>query len=194
VAWPPRLVTPGSSRTFCAAVALGLALVPREATADERHGLRWAGDARIATSTRGAVLFGPALRFRYGVGITRQAPGDDSARDRLVGSFAGGELSAGLLVGGTERDRYGALTLLAFRPWLSRHQSEWFLGTERWSVLGALLPEVGVTFGMKEVPRLHLGWDIALGPRPFQIVPGVVWVSPGHRLPVLFTLAFRVPM
>jgi hypothetical protein len=181
-----------SSRTLQAMLALGLAFWSRQASAEERQGLRWVGDARVAAGTRGSALFGPALRFRYGLRLGNKDL-EDGPADRISGSFMGGEISAGLLLGAPEPNRFGTLTLVAFRLWLSRHQPDWFLRTERWSVLGALLPEVGATFGMRG-RRLHLGWDLPLGPRQFQVVPGVVWFPTGTVPPLLFTLAFRVPM
>lgn len=194
-----RLVLPASA---AAVAALAVLLVEGEARAQQNDGLRWVGDARVGAATNGAFMLGPALRFRQGwriATVSRHDADDDGEDDAdvadiLVGSFLGGELSAGLLVGAPEPNTFGALTLVALRPWLSQNQTYGFLRTELWSVLGTLLPEVGVTFGMRKVPRMHLGWDVPLGPHEFQFVPGVVWFSPGHHVPLLFTLAFRVPM
>jgi hypothetical protein len=175
------------------ALGLAVALLPDTAGADPKTGLRWVGDARAAVSVEGGFLAGPALRFRYGSRLGRW-PKADTLADVALGSWAGAEISAGLLVGAPEPESHGAIVLLGFRPWLSRRQADWFLRTERWSVLGALLPEVGVTFGFRRVPRLHLGWELPFGSRHVHVVPGVVWISPGERLPLFFTAAFRVTM
>ncbi len=179
------------------AVAIGLA--PRLAHAEQNDGLRFLGDARLAVGTTGGVVGGPALRFRYGGRFIRR-PVADTPADWLVGSWVGVEVSAGLLVGATEPGDFGAITLFGLRPWLSRQQSDWFLRTERFSVLGALLPEVGIAFGLPERihvwPRPYLGWDLALGGKHLHVVPGIVWIIPPKReeLPIYVTLALRVPM
>jgi hypothetical protein len=173
-------------------VAVAVGLAPRLARADD-EGLRFLGDARVGVGTTGGFVGGPSLRFRYGAEFARTKA--DSTADWLVGSWAGIEASAGLLVGVPEPDEYGAVTLLGLRPWISRRQSHWFLRTEQWSVLGALLPEVGVAFGVRDAPRWYLGWDLGLGGKHLHVVPGVVWLQPGHaELPVYVTLALRVPM
>ena len=156
----------------------------------ESSGLRWSGDARVGATTTGAFGIGPAVHFRYG-GRFAARPSEFS--DRVFGSWLGVELSGGVLAGMPIAERYGAAVLVGAKPWLSRAQGDWFLRNERWSVLGLLLPEAGVCFGFERA-HWYLGWDMPLGDEEFQIAPGIVWLAPGKREPLVFTLAFRVPM
>ena len=154
-------------------------------------GLRWTGDATAAGARDGTALGGPAIRFRFGGML---AGGPDGPIDWLVGSWGGVELSAALLTGAAAGDRPGTLATFALRPWLSRRQSAWFLQTERISVLGVLIPDVGVAYGLGAGTRFQLGWQLPLGGRVFQIVPGLSWLAPGGEQQLLGTLALRVPM
>lgn len=188
---------------------LGISSVASRAQARSETGLRWTGDARAAVDTDGAVLGGPTLRFRYGLGLfetpepdedpwadpeKRHRSDDDGALDVLVGSWVGFEASAGLLVGRTEPGRLSTVPTMGVRPWLSRRQRGWFLRTERFSVLGLLLPEIGAVFGLVGGPDWYLGWELPLGGEEFQVVPGALWISPGEPFRLVATLSFRVPM
>jgi len=170
-------------------------------------GLRWMGEARVGASTDGTVLGGPAVRFRFGAELSERssegtsdgnnddgAPAQDVWLDRLVGSWGGLELSLAALTGVVAGDRTGTLAVAGLRPWLSRRQSKWFLRSEQISLLGVLIPEVGIAYGMGAGTRFQVGWDLPLGGETFQIVPGMNWISPGAAQQFFATLAFRVPM
>jgi hypothetical protein len=165
-------------------------------------GLRWMGEARAGASRDGTVLGGPAIRFRFGAEVRERpegegddaAPASDAWLDGLVGSWGGLELSLAALTGVVAGDRTGTLALAGIRPWLSRRQARWFLRSEQISVLGVLIPEVGLAYGMGAGARFQLGWDLPLGGETFQIVPGVNWIAPGAAQRLFATLAFRVPM
>jgi hypothetical protein len=165
-----------------------------------KRGLRWTGDATVAGARDGTALGGPAVRFRAGRELAARPrtdggkPAQDGAADWLVGSWGGLELSAAVLTGAAAGGRAGTLALFGFRPWLSRRQDDWFLGTERISLLGAMIPDVGVAYGLGAGTRFRLGWELPLGSADFQIVPGVSWISPGGAGQALGTIAFRVPM
>jgi hypothetical protein len=154
------------------------------------YGLRWTGDATVAGARDGTALGGPAVRFRAGGAF---ADGD-GARDWLVGSWGGLELSGAVLTGAGADGRAGSLLTLGLRPWLSRRQSRWFLRTEQISVLGVLIPDAGLAYGLGVGPRFQLGWQLPLGGERFQIVPGIAWISPGGDQQLLGTVAVRVPM
>jgi hypothetical protein len=157
-------------------------------------GLRWTGDAEVAGNAGGAVVGGPALRFRYGMELRRPSSGGDGWSDALIGSWGGVELSGAVLTGAIERDRAGTLAIVGGRPWLSKRQIGRFLDSERISLLGAMIPDVGMAFGLGGGPRWHLSWQVPLGGDEFQIVPGLSWISPGGGQHFLGMLAFRVPM
>ena len=150
------------------------------------------------------MLGGPALRFRYGAELVRRPKDEDPDSegrsdgdgwaDLCVGSWLGLELSSGLLLGRTDPGRLGTVVVLGLRPWLSRRQSGWFLHTERFSLIGALLPETGAAFGLAGGPHWYLGWELPLGGESVQVVPGVLWISPEAPSRFIGTLAFRVPM
>jgi hypothetical protein len=158
------------------------------------RGLRWTGDAEVAGDASGAVVGGPALRFRYATELRRPSPGGDGWSDALIGSWGGVELSGAVLTGAIERDRAGTLAIVGVRPWMARRQIGWFLAPERLSLLGAMIPDVGMVFGLGGGPRWDLGWQVPLGSDELQIVPGLSWISPGAGQRLLGTIAFRVPM
>jgi hypothetical protein len=157
-------------------------------------GLRWTADAEVAADTKGAVVGGPALRFRHATELWRPPPGSDGWSDALIGSWGGVELSGAVLTGAIERDRVGTLAIVGVRPWMARRQIGWFLETERLSLLGVLIPDLGLAFGLGAGPHLDLGWQVPLGNDDFRIVPGPSWLSPGGGQRLLGTIAFRVPM
>jgi hypothetical protein len=158
------------------------------------------GEARFGASTDGTVLGGPAVRFRFGGELRERpegnrdddAPAPDLWLDRLVGSWGGLELSLAAPPG--VGDRTGTLALAGIRPWLSRRQSRWFLRPDQISLMGVLIPDVGLACGMGAGARFQLGWELPLGGETFQIVPSMNWISPGATQHLLGTLAFRVPM
>jgi hypothetical protein len=161
------------------------------------------GEARVGASRDGTVAGGPAVRFRFGAELRErpseehgddEAPASEAWLDGLVGTWGGLELSLAALTGAVAGDRTGTLAVAGIRPWLSRRQARWFLRTEQISVLGVLIPEVGIAYGMGAGARFQLGWDLPLGGETFQIVPGVNWISPGAAQQLFATLAFRVPM
>jgi hypothetical protein len=163
-------------------------------------GLRWLGDATVAGARDGTALGGPAVRFRAGGELSapeRTYEGDlveDGVGDWLIGSWGGLEVSAAVLTGAVAGDRVGTLGVFGIRPWLSRRQSGWFLRNERFSVLGVLIPDAGVAVGLGAGTHFQLGWQLPLGGRDLQIVPGLSWIAPGHDQHVLGTIALRVPM
>jgi len=171
-------------------------------------GLRWTGDARVAGSKDSTVAGGPAVRFRFGSELREppsrdnpsevpgdeQAPAPDAWLDGLVGSWGGLELSLAALTGAIAGHRMGTLAVAGLRPWLSRRQSNWFLRTEQVSLLGLLIPDVGIAYGMGAGAHFQLGWELPLGGESFQIVPGMMWLSPGAAQRLFGTLAFRVQM
>jgi hypothetical protein len=155
-------------------------------------GLRWTGEARVASDFGQAVLGGTALRFRYGARLY-SVPEEDSLLETIVGNWGGAELSAGLFSGQTELGHPGSVVLLGGRPWLSRSQ-RWFLQHQRFSALGLLLPEVGTALGTDRDVDFYLGWDVPLGNKELQVVPGVLWLRPTLGSLWLGTLSLRVPM
>ena len=169
-----------------------------------KRGLRWSGEARVAGATDGTALGGPAVSFRYGGEIVERPPAvregfveheqPDGWLDALVGSWGGLELSAAVLTGAAEGDRTGTLALLGVRPWLSRRQSRWFLDVAKISLLGVLMPDVGLAYGLGAGKRFQLGWEIPLGVEDFQIVPALSWISPAGDQRLLASIGLRVPM
>ena len=181
-----------------------LALVACAHRYPAKRGLRWSGEARVAAATDGTALGGPAVGFRTGTELVARPPTvregfvqheqPDGWFDALVGSWGGLELSAAVLTGVAEGDRTGTLALLGVRPWLSRRQSHWFLDVSRISLLGVLLPDVGLAYGLGAGSRLQLGWEIPLGVEEFQIVPALSWIAPGRDQRLLASIGLRVPM
>jgi len=173
--------------------ALALCAVPQRGLArTQASGLRWLGDARLATDAGSAATAGAVVRFRYGKQLYAPTP-HISWHEAFVGNWAGAEVSAGLLSGTLDGSHAASLGTLGIRLWLSQRQP-WFLRNERFSTLSVMLPEFGVMIESGARPRPYLGWEIPLGGKYFQVVPGLLWRPTIWEQNLFATLAFRVPM